>query len=75
MDILKINDDLINKVKDNVVIVNVSCGSLVNIDAVISSIDAGKIFGFVMDTYEGEIGIFNEVFSNKKLFDKRFEIV
>ena len=66
-----INDESIKKMKDDVVIVNVSRGPLVDTDAVIRGLDSGKIFGFVMDTYEGEVGIFNEDFSNKELPDKR----
>ncbi|MCT6807253.1 MAG: lactate dehydrogenase, partial [Bombilactobacillus sp.] len=66
-----INDDSIKKMKDDVVIVNVSRGPLVDTDAIVRGLDSGKIFGFVMDTYEGEVGIFNEDFSNKELPDKR----
>ncbi|RMC51780.1 D-2-hydroxyacid dehydrogenase [Lactobacillus sp. ESL0263] len=66
-----INDESINKMKDDVVIVNVSRGPLVDTDAVVRGLDSGKIFGFVMDTYEDEVGIFNEDFSNKELPDKR----
>ena len=66
-----INDESIKKMKDDVVIVNVSRGPLVDTDAVIRGLDSGKVFGFVMDTYEGEVGIFNEDFTDKELPDKR----
>ncbi|MCT6890016.1 MAG: lactate dehydrogenase, partial [Lactobacillus sp.] len=66
-----INDDSIKKMKDGVVIVNVSRGPLVDTDAVVRGLDSGKIFGFVMDTYENEVGIFNSDFSGKEFPDKR----
>lgn len=55
-----INDEMIVKMKDDVVLVNVFCGLLVDIDVVICVLDFGKLFGFVMDIYEDEVGIFNE---------------
>lgn len=66
-----INDDSIQKMKDDVVIINVSRGPLVDTDAIVRGLDSGKIFGFAMDTYEGEVGIFNSDFTNKELPDKR----
>lgn len=66
-----INKDTINKMKDNVVIVNCSRGSLVDTDAVIAGLDSGKIYGFVMDTYEDEAGIFNADWRGKEIPDKR----
>ncbi|WEV70932.1 D-2-hydroxyacid dehydrogenase [Lactobacillus sp. ESL0785] len=66
-----INDESIKKMKDDVVIINVSRGPLVDTDAIIRGLDSGKIFGFVMDTYENEVGIFNSDYSNKELPDKR----
>ncbi|WEV43698.1 D-2-hydroxyacid dehydrogenase [Lactobacillus sp. ESL0684] len=66
-----INDDSIKKMKDGVVIVNVSRGPLVDTDAIIRGLDSGKVFGFVMDTYENEVGIFNEDWSNKDFPDER----
>ena len=64
-------DDSIKKMKDGVVIVNVSRGPLVDTDAVVRGLDSGKVFGFVMDTYENEVGIFNSDFSGKEFPDKR----
>lgn len=66
-----INDDTIAEMKDDVVIVNVSRGPLVDTDAVIRGLDSGKIFGFVMDTYEGEVGVFNEDWEGKKFPDEK----
>ncbi|MGO2953100.1 MAG: D-2-hydroxyacid dehydrogenase [Lactobacillus sp.] len=66
-----INDDSIKEMKDGVVIVNVSRGPLVDTDAVIRGLNSGKVFGFVMDTYEGEVGVFNEDWKGKKFPDDR----
>lgn len=68
-----INDDSIAKMKDDVVLVNCSRGALVDTDAVIRGLDSGKIFGFVMDTYENEVGIFNADWRNKKFPDDRLK--
>ena len=66
-----INDKSIAEMKDGVVIVNCSRGPLVDTDAVIRGLDSGKIFGFVMDTYEDEVGVFNEDWEGKEFPDKR----
>ena len=66
-----INDESIAKMKDGVVIVNCSRGPLVDTDAVIRGLDSGKIFGFVMDTYEGEVGVFNKDWEGKEFPDER----
>ena len=66
-----INSRTIAKMKDNVVLVNCSRGALVDTDAVIKALDSGKVAGFVMDTYEDEVGIFNSDWQNKEFPDKR----
>lgn len=66
-----INKDSIAKMKDNVVLINCSRGTLVDTDAVIAGLDSGKIFGFVMDTYEDEVGIFNADWRGKTFPDNR----
>jgi D-lactate dehydrogenase len=66
-----INADAIAKMKDNSVLVNVSRGPLVDTDAVIAALDSKKLFGFVMDTYEGEVGLFNQDWSDKEFPDAR----
>ena len=68
-----INKDTIAKMKDHVVLVNCSRGALVDTDAVIAGLDSGKIFGFVMDTYEDEVGIFNADWRGKKFPDARLK--
>lgn len=68
-----INDETIAKMKDDAVLVNVSRGALVDTDAVIRALDSGKLFGFVMDTYENEVGIFNEDWRGKEFPDARLK--
>ncbi|MFC6259542.1 D-2-hydroxyacid dehydrogenase [Levilactobacillus fujinensis] len=68
-----INSSSIAKMKDDVVLVNCSRGALVDTDAVIKALDKGKVAGFVMDTYEDEVGIFNADWRNKTFPDKRLE--
>ncbi|WP_278848310.1 D-2-hydroxyacid dehydrogenase [Leuconostoc lactis] len=73
-----VNDQMINaetiaKMKDDAVLVNVSRGLLVDTDAVVAALDSKKLFGFVMDTYEGEVGVFNKDWSQNGLEDKRLD--
>ena len=64
-----INEETIAKMKDDAVLVNVSRGPLVDTAAVAKALDDGKLFGFVMDTYEGEVGVFNEDWTGKEFPD------
>lgn len=64
-----INEETIAKMKDDAVLVNVSRGPLVDTAAVAKALDEGKLFGFVMDTYEGEVGVFNEDWTGKDFPD------
>ncbi|MCM0582589.1 D-2-hydroxyacid dehydrogenase [Weissella diestrammenae] len=66
-----INADSIAKMKDGVVIVNVSRGNLMDIDAVIAGLDSGKIADFSMDVYEEEVGLFNIDWSGKTFPDDK----
>ncbi len=50
-----INDESIAKMKDDVVIMNVSRGDLIDTDALLRGLDSGKVFGAVLDTYEAWI--------------------
>ena len=68
-----INAETIAKMKDDAVLVNVSRGLLVDTDAVVAALDSKKLFGFVMDTYEGEVGVFNKDWSVNGLDDKRLD--
>ena len=68
-----INSQALAKMKDDAVLVNVSRGPLVDTDAVIQALDNGKLFGFVMDTYEDEVGVFNADWSAKAFPDARLK--
>ena len=66
-----INAESIAKMKDGVVLVNVSRGNLMDIDAVIAGLDSGKISDFAMDVYEEEVGLFNVDWSDKEFPDAK----
>ncbi|GAO99761.1 D-2-hydroxyacid dehydrogenase [Fructobacillus ficulneus] len=66
-----INKDSIAKMKDGVVIVNVSRGNLVNTDDLIAALDSGKVSDVALDVYEGEVGIFNKDWTDKDFSDDR----
>lgn len=68
-----INSKTIQEMKDNSVLVNCARGVLVDTDAVIKALDSGKLFGFVMDTYENEVGIFNSDWRGKQFPDARLK--
>lgn len=57
-----INKTSINKMKDNVYIINTSRGSIINTDDLISSIENHKIAGAALDTYENEYKIIGHNF-------------
>lgn len=66
-----INAEKVAEMKKGVVLVNTARGALVDTDAVIDGLDSGKIFGFAMDTYENEVGVFNADWRGKKFPDAR----
>lgn len=49
-----INKDTIAKMKDNVILINVSRGGLIDNEALIEANKQGKFFGIGLDVYEGE---------------------
>ena len=49
-----INKEAISKMKNNVILINVSRGGLIDTEALIEGIRAGKFFGVGLDVYEGE---------------------
>ncbi|MDR0899139.1 MAG: D-2-hydroxyacid dehydrogenase [Lactobacillaceae bacterium] len=65
-----IDDAAIAKMKDGVVLVNVSRGNLMDIDAVVRGLNSGKISAFGMDVYEKEVGLFNADWSESGIPDK-----
>ncbi|MBU7455112.1 D-2-hydroxyacid dehydrogenase [Leuconostoc fallax] len=66
-----INAEAIAKMKDGVVIVNVSRGNLMDIDAIIDGLNSGKVSAFAMDVYAEEVGLFNVDWSNKEFPDPK----
>lgn len=66
-----INAESIAKMKDGVVLVNVSRGNLMAIEDVIAGLDSGKIDSFAMDVYEDEVGLFNVDWSDKEFPDAK----
>ncbi|MDF7627385.1 D-2-hydroxyacid dehydrogenase [Leuconostocaceae bacterium ESL0723] len=65
------NRESIAKMKDGVILVNVSRGNLMDIDAIIEGLDSGKISDFAMDVYEHEVGLFNEDWEGKPFPDPK----
>ncbi|MGR3741183.1 D-2-hydroxyacid dehydrogenase [Companilactobacillus sp. DQM5] len=68
-----INEESISKMKDDVVIINVARGSLVDTDALITGLDSKKISGAGLDVYEDEVGVFNADWEGKEFPDKRLK--
>nr|AAR19203.1 D-lactate dehydrogenase [Lactobacillus sp. MONT4] len=62
-----LNDEAFSKMKDGVYILNPARGTLVDTDALIRALDAGKVKGAALDVYEDEVGVFNTDFGS---FDK-----
>ena len=55
-----INEESINKMKDDVVIVNTSRGALVDSNALLAGLKSKKIMGAALDVYEEEANLFFE---------------
>lgn len=53
-----INDESIAKMKDGVILINVSRGGLMNTEAVINGLQSGKLGSLGVDVYEHEAAIF-----------------
>ncbi|WP_299113910.1 2-hydroxyacid dehydrogenase [uncultured Winogradskyella sp.] len=53
-----INKDLIDKMKDGMILINTARGSIINTKAVIEGLKNGKISALGIDVYENEKGIF-----------------
>lgn len=54
------NKGTINKVKNNVIVINTSRGALINSEALLEGITTRKIAGACLDVYEEESGVFYE---------------
>ncbi|MEH6537225.1 MAG: 2-hydroxyacid dehydrogenase [Psychroserpens sp.] len=53
-----INEDLIDEMKDGVIIINTARGSVINTENVIKGLKSGKIGALGIDVYENEKGVF-----------------
>ena len=67
-----IDADAIAKMKDGVVLINVSRGELVDTDALIDAVESEKVGALAMDVFEDEGGIYhenrmNDIISNRKM--------
>ena len=60
-----INEDLIDEMKDGVIIINTARGSVISTKAVIAGLKSEKISALGMDVYENEKGIFFKDHSQK----------
>lgn len=65
-----VNRDTIGRMKDGVYLVNTSRGGLIDTDALIDGLVAGKFGGVGLDVYEEEEGIFYEDKSNEIMRDE-----
>lgn len=65
-----VNSNTIEKMKDGVYLVNTSRGALIDTDALIDGLVAGKFGGVGLDVYEEEEGIFYEDKSNEIMRDE-----
>ncbi|VEU80043.1 2-hydroxyacid dehydrogenase [Haploplasma axanthum] len=55
-----INKGLVDKMKDNVILVNTSRGEIQNINDILDAVENGKIQGFATDVLQGEAKYFNK---------------
>lgn len=53
-----INEDVIDEMKDGVILINTARGSVIDTEAVIAGLKSGKIGALGMDVYENEKGVF-----------------
>jgi Lactate dehydrogenase and related dehydrogenases len=59
-----INAELISKMKDGVIIVNVARGELQDVEAIVAGIKSGKIAGFATDVLVDEVKTFGKKFAS-----------
>jgi D-lactate dehydrogenase len=70
-----INKESIQKMKDNVYIINTSRGKLINTSDLIEMLELGKISGLGLDVYEDEEKYFLNDMSNSYIRDKDLSIL
>lgn len=69
------NKDAFAKMKDGVYIINTSRGALVDSEALLDAIKAGKVGGAGLDVYEEETQLFYEDFSDQVLQDDMLNLL
>ena len=62
-----IDDDFINKSKDNVIIINTARGELQDVEAIIRGLESGKVGGFATDVFSNEKEFFFKDMRNKTI--------
>ncbi|MCQ8212828.1 2-hydroxyacid dehydrogenase [Cetobacterium somerae] len=62
-----IDDDFINKAKDDVIIINTARGELQDVEAVIRGLENGKVGGFATDVFSNEKEFFFKDMRNKTI--------
>lgn len=67
-----INDSLISKAKDDVIIINTARGELQDVEAIIRGLESGKIGGFATDVFSNEKEFFFKNMTGKEI-DKNVE--
>ncbi|KAI5305133.1 hypothetical protein KEM56_005203 [Ascosphaera pollenicola] len=68
-----VNKDSIAKMKDGVLLVNTSRGSVIDTTALLDAIDSGKVKGAALDVYEGEVAQFYRTKAERKKKDPTLE--
>ena len=66
-----INDKLLSKMKDKVIIINTARGAIVNTNDLLKHLRSKHVRGYGMDVYEHEKGVFYYNLSNKIIEDKQ----
>lgn len=66
------DSEAFNQMKDGVMIINTARGTLIDSKALIQALDAGKVGGAALDTYEYELPIFDHDLTGKKIDDPIF---
>lgn len=62
-----INDDLISKAKDDVIIINTARGELQDVEAILRGLESGKIGGFATDVFSNEKEFFSKDMTGKEI--------
>lgn len=64
-----INEQSLQEMKQNVIIINVSRGDLIDTNALVAGLNSGQVGAAGLDVYENEVGVFNEDWRGKTFPD------